>query len=149
MRRWRWCHAAGTNPSSIEIQPGCSQEKKDTATVGSCERGAAPSVGHGALYILPLYTGRAGGFGLLVSADTLRVHISLAPAPFGCRGGWNSPVQIRDPDQKAGFPDNSSCLATVTVESTLDPRLPFTSQGSDGCHSPCMAQSGWLTIFFC
>lgn len=31
----------------------------------------------------PLYTGRASGFGLLVYAETFRVHISLVPLPLG------------------------------------------------------------------
>lgn len=55
--------------------------------MGFSKRRAAPSPGQGALHILPLYTGRADGFGIPVLGETLGVYISLASEPLVCRGG--------------------------------------------------------------
>lgn len=76
--------ARGIKPSLLKSFH-CIQGNKDTANVGFSGRGAVPFPGHGALYAMPLYTGGAGGFGLLVSAEILRVRINLAPVPLGCR----------------------------------------------------------------
>lgn len=92
------CREPGSSPDPNLLDDVISP-LQDTP-LHTCSRWA-PSLGRGALQVLPLYTGRAGGYGLLFLAKTLRVRISLALVPLGCRGGWDYSVRVRN--RKAGF----------------------------------------------
>lgn len=84
----------------------------------------------------PLYTGRAGGFGLLVYAETFKSPYKPCSFAFGLDVGVDGIILSGLEMGKL----NSLTIHPSTAECTPHSREPFTSLTDNGCTSHCVAQ---------